>query len=260
MSKIKFGPTGIGSVGDAVANLEMYAELGFRAAEILFTYGVYIKEKEDAVRIGRVAEKLGIYLSVHAPYWVNLNSKDEKKVEMSKKRILSCCEVASWLGAKRVVFHAGFYSGMSSSEASVKIKEGIVEMMGVVEKEKWDVELCPEVMGKVNVFGSIDEIGDLVRETGCSACIDVAHVLARYGSYSFSEIEMVFKMKKWHVHFSGIEYGEKGERKHLVTPVAEWEKVLGFFSELDKDVVLICESPDAVGDSKVGLRLWEELK
>ncbi len=273
MSKIKFGPTGIGSVGEAVANLEMYAKLGFRVAEVLFTYGVYIKEREDALRIGRVAKKLGIYLSVHAPYWINLNSKDEKKVEMSKKRILKCCEVASWLGAKRVVFHPGYYTSISSKlkspvagrlslvagESYQKIKEGIVEMMEVIKKEKWDVELCPEVMGKVNVFGSIDEVGRLVRETGCSACIDVAHVLARYGSYKFSEIEKVFKMENWHVHFSGIEFGEKGEKKHLVTPLSEWKKVLGFLKKLDKDVVLICESPDAVSDSVVGMRVWDEM-
>jgi len=259
MSKIRFGPTGIGSVKDAVSNLERYAELGFRAAEVLFTDGVYIKEREDALRIGRVAKKLGIFLSVHAPYWINLNSKDEKKIEMSKRRILRCCEVASWLGAGRVVFHAGFYSGISSEEAGSKIAEGIVEMQAYAKKEGWDVELCPEVMGKVNVFGSIDEIGDLVEVTGCSACIDIAHVLARYGSYSFGEIEKTFKMKKWHVHFSGIEYGAKGERKHLVTPVKEWERVLGWLKKLDKDVVLICESPDAVGDSVVGRRVWMEI-
>jgi len=266
MSKVRFGPTGIGPVKDAVANLERYAELGFRAAEVLFTYGVYIKEREDALRIGRVAKKLGIYLSVHASYYVNLNSDDEKKVEASKKRILKCCEVASWLGARRVVFHPGFYgskraagSGERGVEAGAKIAEGILEMMEVVKKEKWDIELCPEVMGKVNVFGSIDEVGKLVEATGCSVCIDIAHVLARYGSYSFGEIEKVFGMKKWHVHFSGIEYGAKGERKHLVTPLSEWKKVLGFLKKLDKDVVLICESPDAVGDSVVWMKVWDFL-
>ena len=148
---------------------------------------------------------------------------------------------------------------MESAEAGAKIAEGILEMQEFVKKEKWDVELCPEVMGKVNVFGSIDEVGALVEATGCSACIDIAHVLARYGSYSFSEIEKVFKMKKWHVHFSGIEYGAKGERKHLVTPIEEWEKVLGFLKKLDKDVVLICESPDAVNDSVVGMKVWDEI-
>jgi len=143
MSKIRFGPTGIGPVRDVVSNLEMYAELGFRAAEVLFTYGVYIKEREDALRIGRVAKKLGICLSVHASYFVNLNSEDKRKVEASKKRILRCCEVASWLGAKRVVFHAGFYSGMKSEDVVDKVAGEIVEMMEVVKENKWDVELCP---------------------------------------------------------------------------------------------------------------------
>ena len=69
----------------------------------------------------------------------------------------------------------------------------------------------------------------------------------------------MFKMKKWHVHFSGIEYGEKGEKRHLKTPVEEWKKILKFLKELDKEVVLICESPDPVEDSIVGKRIWEKI-
>ncbi len=260
MSKIRFGPGGLGPVKGAVENLERFAELGLKACEVEFTYGPYIKKEEDARKIGKRAKELGIFLSIHAPYFVNLNSKEEEKIEASKKRILKCCEVASWLGARRVIFHPGFYSGMESAEASIRIKEGIVEMMGVIEEEKWDVELCPEVMGKKNVFGSIGEVGDLVRETGCGACIDVAHVLARAGRYEFKRIEEAFPAKKWHVHFSGIEYGEKGERKHLVVPRVEWERVLGWMKGLDKDIVLICESPVPVDDSVAGLGIWEELK
>lgn len=258
MSTIKFGPGGLGPVKDAVKNLEMFYELGLRACEIEFTYGPYIKREEDARKIGKKAKELGIYLSIHAPYFVNLNSKEEVKIEASKKRVLKCCEVGSWLGAKRVIFHPGFYSGMESAKSSVRIKEGIIEMMEVVKEKGWDVSLCPEVMGKVNVFGSIGEVSDLVRDTGCSFCIDVAHVLARYGRYEFGRIEKAFAGERWHVHFSGIEYGEKGEKRHLVVEVEEWEKVLGWLKGLDKDVVLICESPDPVGDSKVGLRLWSQ--
>ena len=259
MSNIKFGPGGLGSVKDAVENLERFAEMGLKACEIEFTYGPYIKTEEDARKIGEKAKELGIFLSIHAPYFVNLNSKEVEKIEASKKRILKCCEIGSWLGARRVIFHPAFYSGMSSEDASVKVKEGIVEMMKIVKKEGWEVELCPEVMGKVNVFGSIDEIGDLVRETGCGCCIDVAHVLARYGKYEFAKIEEAFREKEWHVHFSGIEYGEKGEKKHLATGVDDWKKVLGWLKGLKKDVVLICEAPDPVGDSVKGLKIWEDL-
>jgi len=260
MSKIRFGPTGIGSVKDAISNLEMFHELGLSAAEVGFTYGAYIKNKEDALEISKVAKKLGIFLSIHAPYYVNLNSKEDKKIENSKKRILRCCEVGHWLGAKRVVFHPGFYSGMKSEEAAVKIRSGIIEMQEIVKKNKWDIELCPEIMGKINVFGSIDEIGDLINETGCGACVDIAHVLARYGKYEFEKIKNVFKSKKWHVHFSGIEYGDKGEKRHLITQSEEWKKVLKFLKKLDKDVVIVCESPDAVGDSVVGKKIWEKLQ
>ncbi len=260
MSTIRFGPAGIGPVKDAISNLEMFHKLGFKSCEIAFTYGPYIKEKEDAIAIGEVAKKCGICLSIHAPYYINLNSKESEKIEASKKRILKCCEVGNWLGVKRVVFHSGFYSGMNSVEAGVKIKEGILEMQEVIKENKWSVELCPEVMGKVNVFGSIDEIGDLIDSTGCGACIDFAHVLARYGKYEFEKIKEMFKMKKWHVHFSGIEFGEKGEKKHLLTPIEEWKKILEFLKELDKDVVLICESPDPVGDSVAGMKIWDGMK
>lgn len=256
MSIVRFGPGGLGPVESAVSNLKAFHKMGLRACEIEFTYGPYIKNEKDALEIGKTAKELGIFLSIHAPYFVNLNSEDEKKVEASKKRILKCCEIGSWLGAKRVVFHPGFYGGMSSENASVKIKEGITEMQNIIKKEGWDIELCPEVMGKKNVFGSIDEVMNLVEETGCSFCIDVAHILARYGRYEFDKIEKAFGKKKWHVHFSGIEYGEKGEKKHLMAEKEEWKKVLNWLKDLDKDVVLICESPDPVGEAVVGLGVW----
>ena len=260
MSIIKFGPGGLGPVDEAVSNLEMFYKLGLRACEIEFTYGPYIKSEDDGRKIGNRAKELGIVLSIHAPYFVNLNSKEEEKIAMSKKRILKCCEVASWLGAKRIVFHPGFYSGMSSDEAGARIKEGIVEIIGTCKKEGWDVEICPEVMGKKNVFGSLSEVAGLVADTGCSFCIDVAHVLARYGRHEFARVEEAFPMKKWHVHFSGIEFGNKGEKKHLLVAVNEWEKILGWLLKLDKDVVLICESPDPVGDAVAGAKIWEGLK
>jgi len=261
MSDIKFGPGGLGSIKDAVGNLERFAALGLRACEVEFVYGAYIKNREDAERIGVRARELGIVLSVHAPYFVNLNSKDKDKIKASRDRILKCCEVGSWMGAARVVFHPGFYSNPSSlakkdsleakkliSEDVERVAGEILKIMEVVEREGLGVEVCPEVMGKVNVFGSIDEVSALVDKTGCGFCIDVAHVLARYGRYEFERIEKAFPQKRWHVHFSGIDYGEKGERKHVATSVGDWKVVLEWLKGLDKDVVLICEAPDPVGD------------
>jgi sugar phosphate isomerase/epimerase len=68
-------------VNEAISNLEKYKSLGLKACEIAFTYGIYIKTKEDALRIGEKAKELGIRLSIHAPYYVNLNSAEKLKVE-----------------------------------------------------------------------------------------------------------------------------------------------------------------------------------
>jgi deoxyribonuclease IV len=86
--EIKIGPAGLGPVKIAEKTLEEYAKLGFKACEIAFTYSVYIKNKKDAERIGKKASKLGISLSIHAPYFVNLNSAEKEKREATKKRIL----------------------------------------------------------------------------------------------------------------------------------------------------------------------------
>jgi deoxyribonuclease IV len=258
MTKIVFGPSGLGPVASASKILELMKKQGILACEIAFTYGVYIK-KEDAIEIGKKAKELRIFLSIHAPYYINLNSDDKKKIFMSKKRILDCCEIAHYIGAKRVVFHAGFYGKIERGKAYENIKEGILELMEEVKKKKWNVELCPEVMGKINVFGSIDEISRLIKETGCGCCIDFAHILARYGERKFEEVKKAFPQKKWHVHFSGINYGEKGEKNHIPTEKKEWETLFEFLNGLDKEIVLICEAPDPLGDVVKGKGIWNRL-
>ncbi|MFW5872162.1 MAG: TIM barrel protein [bacterium] len=262
MAGIRFGPSGLGGKKDAIKNLEKMHEAGLKACEIAFTYGVYLK-KDDAIEIGKSAEELGILLSIHAPYFVNLNSAEKAKVEASKKRILACCEAGHYLAGKenvRIVFHPGYYGKMEKEEAYENIKNIILEIKEKVDEKRWRVDLCVETMGKVNVFGSIEEISKLVRDTGIMACIDFAHILARYGKYEFDMIKKGFKGKKWHCHFSGIVYGEKGEKHHKLTEKNEWEEVLNFLEKLNKDVVIVNESPDPFGDAVAGLKIWEGMR
>lgn len=256
---IKFGPAGMGSIKEAVSNLEGYHKLGLRACEIAFTYGVYIKRKEDAEKIRKAAEKYDIELSIHAPYWINLNSDDREKVEASKKRILDSCEVGQWLGAKRVIFHCGFYEKKSREESYENIKARIIEMQKEIEKNKWHVKLAPETMGKVNVFGSVEEIARLAREIECDFCLDFAHILAREKRIDIKKIKKLFPQKHWHCHFSGIEYGERGEKHHKKTEEEFWKKLLEILPK-KKRINIINESPSPVEDSVLGLRLHDNEK
>tara|TARA_Y100000310_G_scaffold72424_1_gene68455 strand:+ start:4015 stop:4782 length:768 start_codon:yes stop_codon:yes gene_type:complete len=252
---IRFGPGGLGPVKDAISNLEIYHKLGLRACEVEFTYEVYIKNLEDMKKIKSAAEKNNIKLSIHASYYINLNSKDKEKIEASKKRILKCCEVGEKLGAYVVVFHPGYYSEKSKEESYENIKNAILDIKEEINKLGWKIKLAPETSGKVNVFGSIDEINGLVKETGCSFCIDFAHVLARDKKINWGKIKEIFnKHKDWHCHFSGIEYGEKGEKKHVKTTLENWEKILENLPK-NKNITIINESPYCVEDSVLGLSL-----
>ena len=260
--KIKIGPAGLGPVKTAEKILKEYKKFGFGNAEISFTHSVYMKEP-DAIRIGKLAKEQGIDLSIHGQYFVNLNSPEKEKIAASKQRILKCCEIGHALGAKSIVFHAGFYGPKypkADDEGKKQIEEdtfqntknNIIEMMGVIKEKKWDVELCPETMGKINVFGSVEEIARLVNETGCGFCIDFAHILARDKKVDYKRIIDAFPQDKWHCHFSGIEYTEKGERNHINLETGQWKEL---FDNLpgDRDITIVCESPNRIEDSVEGI-------
>ena len=231
------------------------------ACEIAFTYGVYIKDKKDAIEIGKKAKEQDIKLSIHAPYWLNLNSKEKKKIEESKKRILDCCAIGNELGAYCVVFHPGYYSDMDKEQTYQNIKKEILELQEEIKKNKWKIKLAPETTGKINVFGSVDEIARLVKETNCSFCLDFAHILAREKKVDYKGIlekfEKSSKDKDLHIHFSGIEYGEKGERRHIVTKDRELKEMIENLKKYakEKEIVIINESPEPVKDSVKGLKL-----
>jgi len=261
---IRLGPAGLGAkIGEAPESFEKYHKSGIRACEIPFTYGVFIKEdkhKKEIKEIKESAEKFDIKLSIHAQYWLNLNSKEKKKIEESKKRILDCCRIGELLGAKIVVFHAGFYGGMDKEECYQNIKKAILEIMDEIKKKGWKIKIAPETMGKLNVFGSPNEILRLVRETGCSFCLDFAHLYARsLGKISYKEIYDKFKnFPKLHCHFSGINFGDKGERSHKLTPESEIKRLLSALPR-NKDITIINESPDPIGDSLKSKSILERI-
>jgi len=252
---IKFGPSGLGSVKEAISNLERYHKLGLKACEIAFTYGPYIKDEKEAREIGKKAEELGVYLSIHGPYWINLNSEDKKKIEQSKERILRCLEVGTWLGVKRIIFHPGFYGKMDKIETYNNIRNAMLDLQKIRKEKKYTPELAPETMGKVNVFGSVEEIAKLVKDTKCSFCIDFAHILAREKNYKFQETLKTFKdFKELHIHFSGIVYGDKGEKHHKATESKEWVELLSNLPK-EKEIFIINEAPTPVEDSVAGLHI-----
>lgn len=257
---IRIGPSGSKSLTGFEELKEMKAA-GLKAMELAFTYSVWMKEA-DAKIVAENALKTGIFLSVHASYYINLNSEEKAKIEASKKRILDSCKIGDILNGKErtpVVFHAAYYGKKSKEETYENVKKEIEDMQKTIKEKKWNVLLCPETTGKGSQFGDLDELLNLVKETGCGICVDFAHLKARNnGKIDYEEImEKLKRLKHVHCHFSGIEYTAKGERKHLVTDKKDIKELLSWVKNYKLDVTIINESPDPYRDS---LKTVEMLK
>ncbi len=248
--KICLGPAGA-PTGSSLKGVEYVHDIGLTAMEVEFVYGIKMTNA-TAKEIGEKAKEVGVKLSVHAPYYINLASADQKIRSASKKRILTSCERGHHLGAEFIIFHPGYYYKNDKEETFRIIKEAILDMHKTIRKNKWNVKLAPETTGKLSVFGSMQETIRLVKETNCSMCTDFAHMLARQGTIDYDETIKEMKksgLKYFHCHFSGIEYTAKGEKNHKLTEPFRMKELAAAIIRQKISCTIINESPDPVGDS-----------
>ncbi|MFH1791650.1 MAG: TIM barrel protein [Candidatus Omnitrophota bacterium] len=256
---LRLGPAGSGGLGN-LEGIEYVREKGLDALEVEFTYGVYMPN-DAAKTISKRAKELAVSLSVHAPYYINLASKEKEKVAASKKRIIDSAEKAHLLGAGYVVFHAGFYQDRTADETYRLIRNEVEDILKAIKKKRWAVQLAPETTGKKSQFGSLDELLALHGEIGSSVCVDFAHILAREGKIDYKNVfDKLKNFKTVHSHFSGIEYGDKGERKHRITSRKDLMPLLTEIARRDVDITIINESPDPVRDCIKTKKLYRTIK
>lgn len=244
---IKIGPAGSDGLGN-LKGVAKVAEAGLDCMEVEFTYGVRMN-LETACAVGARAKELGIILSVHAPYYINLASDEKEKYDASRKRILDSCEKAHAMGARNVVFHAGFYQKRTAGQTYDRIKKAIVEMQHHIARKGWQVQLCPETTGKPSQFGSLAELLRMKKDTGCGITVDFSHLYARQlGEIDYAEI-LTTLPNQYHAHFSGIEYGDKGERKHIRTTTDFFEPLARALIQRRANITMINESPKPYEDA-----------
>ena len=256
--QLRIGPGGTSGLGydDGIPEV---ARRGLNALEVEFTYGVRMSN-EKAMQVGELAKKHGVILSVHAPYYVNLASPEKHKVRASVERILQSCERANHMGAKYVVFHPGFYQRMAPEEVYELVKGQIIEIQEKIKENGWKCKLAPETTGKPSQFGSVEELMRLHKETGCHVCVDFAHLKARsQGNVDFNEIiEQVKELGHIHSHFSGIEWGEKDKKRHLLLEKDVIRPLAKAVSNNDLDITIICESPRPIDDAVKIMEVFNE--
>jgi len=271
--RLLFGTAGVPkpSAGTStIAGIRCVSELGLDCLEVEFVQGIKMGNS-TASEIGEEAKKLNVGLSVHAPYYINLNSPEEGKFLASQERILTSARLAKTLGARSVVFHPGFYrKGQPKEEAYDNIKKGIKEVVSILRRERNPVILRPETMGKRAQFGSLEEILFLCRDVeGLQPCIDFSHIHAREGKMnSYLEFQRILKkvekklgreaLSNMHIHISGIMYNEKGEMKHLnlIESDFRYDEWIQALKDFDIGGMVICESPDQEVDAMMLKKLY----
>ena len=255
---IKIGPAGSGGLGN-LKGVVRVAALGLDCMEVEFTYGVRMS-LEAARQVGALAREKKIILSVHAPYYINLAADDRQKYEASCQRILASCERAHAMGAGKVVFHAGFYQQKTAAQTYGRVKKALVDLQKTIVRNKWRVKLCPETTGKPSQFGSLEELLRLQQETGCGITVDFAHLFARQqGQIDYGRILKKLPAK-FHAHFSGIQYTDKGERKHINTSRKFFEPLAVELVRCKPDVTIINESPRPYEDALMMKKMLRQMQ
>ena len=107
---------------DSEAGISRIKKVGLDCMELEFVRGVSMGE-EKAANVKAVAERHGISLTVHAPYYINLNSSDSKIIRASIKRLFDSARIGALCGAASVAFHPGYYMGESPLKTLHRIKK-----------------------------------------------------------------------------------------------------------------------------------------
>ncbi len=274
--RLIFGTAGIpesSSQPSTLSGLKRAAELGLGGLEIEFVRGVNM-DPGTAVEVKRTAERLGLKLSAHAPYFINLNAEDPGKRIQSQERLLKTARRAAECGADSVVFHAGYYSGTTPEQTYAAIKKELVNVASIVKHERLPVTLRMETMGKRSQFGTLDEVLSMCRDIeGIEPCLDFAHIHAREGRVNcFEDFERVLAkvarklgaaaLRRVHIHVAGIQYGSCGEIKHLNMAEADfrYDEWLEAMHVAGAAGLVICESPNLEQDALLLKEIYDGLK
>lgn len=208
---------------------EWISARGLDIFEYSFGRGVRVSTA-TAAAIGEKCDEYGVEMSVHAPYFINFASPEPEKAQNSVNYILSSLKVLKAFGGERCVFHAGAQGQDSREAAFARTKDMFARTLELIAEEPdyADLIVCPETMGKQAQIGTVEEVIELCKlGDNVYPCVDFGHINALYGGSlrTASDFEDIVKKlldglgeKKtgnMQVHFSKIQYGAKGEIRHL---------------------------------------------
>ncbi len=258
-----------GSVG-AVMHL---AELGLLGFELGWVRSVRVSP-ETCAQIQQTAQENDVAISVHAPYFFNLNANDEEWPK-SRQRLMDAAHYGNLAGATDIIFHPGSYFERPPEEVLPVAIPRLQSCLEELRSAGNPVTLRPEMMGKSAMLGSLEDTLVMSREIeGVEPCIDFAHLHSRRGDGSintYAEWAAVLEsygkalgdeaLANLHCHISGIEYTPKGEKEHLPLDDSDLDTraILRALKDFGCRGRILCESPVLEDDALRVMSLWMEI-
>lgn len=244
---------------------EILNNLNLDGMEIEFVHGVRMSDKTREL-VQNMSKEKDLILTAHGPYYINLNSKEEEKVEASVIRIVDTAKAAADVGAYSITYHAAYYMGKDKEAVFEQVKKQTKKIVDILEKEKIKMWVRPETTGKATQWGDFEEIIMLSKEfEQVLPCIDFSHIHARTaGAYNtYDEFAHVldrigtelgtFALENFHAHIAGIEYTAKGERQHLILEESDmnYTELLKALKDFGVKGAVVCESPNIESDAQL---------
>jgi deoxyribonuclease-4 len=266
--RILFGTAGVPNCtvkkNNPVEGVVKIHELGLDCMQLEFAHGVRMKE-EVSSSLRKISYELSVPLTSHGPYYINLNAREQDKIDSSVERIIQTAKISDLCGAESMTFHAAFYM----KDSPYDVFDLVEKSMNVIEERlsrlDIEIELRPELTGKTSQFGSLQELINLSKSVySCHPCMDFSHLFARTGEYnSYDEFTAVLdiiekdlgrdSLDTMHIHISGISSNSKGDLKHLNLEESkfQWRELLKALKDKNCRGYMICNSPNLEEDAKM---------
>ncbi len=250
-------------------------ELGLGVYEMEFVHGVRIRP-ETCEEVMAAQKETGIRVTAHGPYYINLYSLEEEKLEASRKRVLDTARALQACGGDGACFHPGFYQKRDAAEVYAFMTKQIGELSDILAEEGCPVRLDPETTGKGSQFGSLAELTEMNGELqgkNIGMTVDFAHIHARTAGAQNTYEEFAAQLERikdkagdealtsMHIHLSGIAYTEKGEAHHLELDDSDMNYRDLFRALIDFGVEgrVVCESPALEYDALIMQKAYRKL-
>jgi len=267
-------PSSTPKPGGTLNGLKHALKIGCDGMEIEWVHQVAINPN-TAIEVKALKNETGCALTAHGPYYINLNSREDLKIEASIQRILKTARMGSMAGCTSFTFHAAFLMGDERKSVHRRVVSTLKDIQKTIRKEKLNIKMRPELTGKESSWGNLKELLEASQAVkGVEPCIDWAHLHARtLGKFNSSdEFRAVIKdyisvlgensLSDMHMHITGIVFTPKGEKHHLEIRKSnfKYKDLLRVFKEFDVKGVAVAETPVLEKDTLLLKRSYRQIK